>query len=333
MATVKPADLNGDGKVTPKERARYKKQQAAGGTGQDTLSMKQLEKASGFSQRFLTAYPEIQKIVAKAIKVGGFDSEQGQKNFIRDFQESTFYRTNGEYLGQYLLNEAKGGKDWDNQKATAREIVQAEAVRIGASLEPDELAFFAEQYLQNGWNEQGRDGMLTKALTGQLEGFDSDQLDYGKGGPQAIVTQLADLAKANGVKYDPAFFNGAARSVLAGLSTIDDYAAEIRKTAASYDPAHADRILAGENRRDIASPYINLYADLYDKDPNAVDLDDPYVKAAMNRTDDKGNISAMGLWDYEKYLKSQEEYGTTKRGWQEIGSITSNLVRMMGFGG
>lgn len=333
MATVKPADLNGDGKVTAREREKYRKQKAAAGTTQDTLSMAQLEKASGFSQRFLTAYPEIQKLVAKAIKVGGFDSPQGQANFMRDFQESTFYRTNGEYLGQFLLNEAKGGKDWDSQKATARETVQAEAVRIGAVLDEDELGFFAEQYLQNGWSEQGRQGMLTKALTGNLEGFDSDQLDYGKGGPQAIVTQLADLARKNGVKYDPSFFDGAARSVLAGLSTIDDYAAEIRKTAASFDPAHADRILAGENRRDIASPYINIYADMYDKDPNAVDMDDPMVKAAMNRTDDKGNITAMGLWDYEKYLKSQPEYGTTKRAWQEVGNITGELVRMMGFGG
>lgn len=306
---------------------------AAAKPAQDTLNPKQLAKQAGFTWEFVSAHPDLLALFRKAVKDNWIGSPPGQKLFDNALKDTKWYQENSQWARTYALNAAKGGADWDAQKATASEAVLAEAARIGANLDGQALQFFTDQYLANGWYESGRDGLLTKALAGELPDFTTDHIDYGRGGAQSVITQLRDLARNNGVRFDDSYFNGAARSVLAGLTTIDDYAAEIRKTAASYDPAHADRILAGENRRDIASPYINMYADMYDKDPNTVDLDDPMVKAAMNRVDDKGNISAMGLWDYEKHLKSQPEYGTTKRAWTEVGNITSELVRMMGFGG
>lgn len=341
MADVKPADANGDGVVTPRERRQHRQRvqerrarQAAngvGGTGlaEDSLNMQQLAEKSGYAASFLMAYPE----VAELVRNSDLDSEQGQANFLRDFYESNFYKTNGKYLSTFILNKSKGGKEWDDFRAGAREAVQAEAVRIGAVLDNDSLEFFTDQYLANGWNEDGRQSMLTKALTGNLEGFDSSFIKFGKGGPQQIMTALRESARANGVQFSEDYYKSAASAVLAGLGTIQDYDAEIRQTAAGYLPQYGDRVMAGENLRDIMSPYIQTYAKMFDLDPNSVELSDPNLRSAFNGLDSKGNPVPVGLWDFEKQLRQSDGWQYTREAHDKVSSIVGKIGAMMGFGG
>lgn len=341
MAETKPADLNGDGKVTDKERTRYRRnkrtERAAAGNpmAQDTLSLSQLDNQAGFTYEFVSSVPELADLFAKAIRMGWTEpgNAQGQAMFEKAFKASKWYLNNNEWAREYAVNEARGGADWEEQKRVAAEAVKAEAVKIGAELDDAALKTFTEAYLANGWNRPGRDGFLRKALAGELPDFASDKINYRKGGAETIAVQLRDLARSNGVKFDESYFQSAARAVLADAGTIDDYAAEIRAHAASRYPIFKERIMAGENARDIASPYINRMAEILELDPQGIDLNDQWITKAIGGVGQDGKPTAMSFWDFEKELRRDDRWQYTKQAHNEVSNITREIVRMFGYGG
>lgn len=339
------ADYNKDGKVTPKEQARFEQGKAKAkqdALAKDKLEMSQLASMGSVSANFVRSNSELLKLFRTAIKEDWLDSEQGKANFMSAFERTAWYQENNEWARKYLVAKNAGGADFKEQLKVARAAVQQEAVRIGADLNPEALDFFTEQFLMNGWGESGRQGFLAQALTGEYEyeglngtteKFDASFLNYGKGGAAATINALKQTAKKNGVSFSEDYFNGAARAVMSGMGSIEDYMAEIRKHGASAMPLYADRILAGEDAYDIASPWINKMAQVLEIDPATIDLSDPYIKAALGAVDEKGNPTGMGFWDFEKSLRKDARWAYTKQANDEVSSIVGKIGSMMGFGG
>jgi hypothetical protein len=310
----------------------------AGGSTQDSLSMEELALQSGFSEDFLKSHPQVQAVFDTAISEDWANGGSiGQQRFNNALHATKWWQQNSADAREYLIAkmsnsvDGKPNKEWLSQVALARTQVEAAAVQMGAHLEPQALDFFTNQYMINGWQKKPQ--FLQRALAGELDGFTADHIDYGKGGAQSIITQLRSVADANGVTYDDSFYNGAARSALAGLRTVDDYVSEIRGHAASRMPIFSDRIKAGENARDIASPYINRMADILEVDAKSVKLNDPWISKALGGVDTKGNPTAMSFWDFEKQLKQDPRWQYTKNANYQVDALISKLGSMFGFGG
>ena len=299
----------------------------------DKLSIKKAAKLAGYSVEFFKSNPELMGLLRQAIKNDWFDTPRGQAMFQRRFESSGWFKDNAKSARGYLMAQAQGGADFDQRVETVRGQIQARAVALGAELDDTALDVLAEAYFMQGWGEPGREGMLDKALTGQLDGFDTNFLNFKAGGPDAIMTTLRDNARANGLDYGDSYFQNAATKIIGGEATLQDYLASQRQLAATTDPLNAERIMAGENRRDIYSPYIGLYAKMFDRDPNGVELDDPNLKIAFNTVDEKGNPTAMGLWDYEKALRQTDGWQYTRDAHDRVANITGEIVRMFGYGG
>lgn len=299
----------------------------------DTLNVAQYAQMAGLDEDFVRSHPAILKLVRKAIKNKWNTSTQGKANFQREFEQTPWFKKNASWTRGYLLAQAQGGEDFNAKRDTAREVIRARAVQMGAVLDDTALDRFTTAYFMNGWGEQGREGMLDRALAGELEDFDSSTINFQKGGPQVIIGSLRGLARANGVEFSDSYYEGAARSVLAGLSTADDYAAEIRGHAASRLPIFRDRIMAGENARDIASPYINRMAEILELDPDSIGLNDSWITKALGGVGQDGKPSAMSFWDFEKELRKDERWQYTKQAHNEVSNLTREVVRMFGFGG
>lgn len=299
----------------------------------DQLNVSQYAQMAGLDEGFVRSHPAILKLVRKAIKEGWNNSEQGKANFQREFEQTPWFKQNASWARGYLLAQAQGGADFDAKRETARETVKARAVQMGAVLDDAALDRFTTAYFMGGWGEQGREGMLDRALAGELEGFDTTSLNFSKGGPQAIMTQLKSIARANGVDFSESYFQGAAKMVLAGMQTANDYAAEIRTYAASRMPIFKDRIMAGENARDIASPYIKRMAEVLELDENSIGLNDPWITKALGGVGQDGKPTAMSFWDFEKSLRKDDRWQYTKQAHNEVSNLTREVVRMFGFGG
>lgn len=299
----------------------------------DKLTVSGFAAMSGLNEDFITSHPAILKLVRKAIKEDWLSSEQGKANFQREFEQTPWYQKNAKWARGYLMAQAQGGADFEANRETTAELIKKRAMELGAVLPDSAVDTFVTGYYMGGWGEKGREGMLDKALVGELEGFDASHVDFNKGGPQAIIMKLKATAAANGVDYSDSYFESAAKAVLLNAGSIGDYESEIRQQAATLHPQYANRIMAGEDARDIYSPYISIYAKMFDKDPASVRLDDPNLKMAFNATDSKGTPAPLGLWDYEKALRKSDGWQYTKQANDEVSKLTRDIVRMFGFGG
>ena len=309
----------------------------------DKLSKKDLAESQSISWDFVKAHPDVMKVFQQAIDgEWNLSNDVGKRNFTNALQQTSWFQDNSKYAQQYLFLKDQGGENFNEQIRAAQEYVRQTAQKMGAKqLDPEQLKFFAEQTLMNGWNVDGRSSFLPQALSGQLSWtgqdgashtFQTDFINYDAGGPAATMQTLKNVAWQNGVTYDDSYFRGAAKAVASGLGSIDDYVAEIRKSASSRSPWWKNQIDAGANARDLASPYIDVYTKLRGVDPSSVSLEDPNVKLAFNKTDPKtGTVAPMGLWDYEKALRQQDWYEYTADAHDRVGKYVSTIGKMFGF--
>lgn len=310
---------------------------------QDTLTPKQAAEQAGFTWDFVKSHPEIHDVFDEAIKNDWFNKGQiGKDLFTNAVQDTTWAQNNSGFAQQYILDKERGGEAFAEQQRVAAELVRKTAVAIGANLTPDQISFFADQTLMNGWNQSGRETFLTQALTGNLtyqdakgktHAFTTDFLDYKSGAPSSITATLKNAAYKQGVTYSDDWYRFAVNAIQGGLGTVDTYLGQINQMAASAFPVFADKIAAGANAIDLASPYTTRMQQILELPENSVGLNDPMIKRAMGGVDDKGNPTAMSLWDFEKALKQDSRWQYTKQANDEVSSLTQKIVSMFGYGG
>lgn len=301
--------------------------------GVDKLNIADVGALSGYSEDFLESDESLVKWAERSVS-GEWDltTAKGLALAKAAFKQTQWYVSNGEQAQLYLTAKAEGGQKFTDLMASSSEMIRNTAERMGAVLTPDQVNGFVTAYNMNGWGAVGKEDYLEKALSGQLPAFNTNFMDFTKGGPDALITKMRGAARLNGVDYNESFFQGKATRILSGDASLEDVYAEMRQMAAGADPVNAARILGGESRRDIYSPYILTYAKMFDRDPNGVNLDDKNVKLAFNSLNEKGQPGAMGLWDYEKALRKTDEWAYTRDAQDRVGSLTGKIVSMFGFG-
>lgn len=339
----KDFDYDGDNKTyregDKNDRKRYRRNKRDYGTGKltkDTISRGDLAEIAGIPDAWIMENTELQLLVNKAIEAGWNKNPQGHERFINEFLNSETYKKHGANMAAYLVAKDKGGQDFQNLLDGEAQKIETLAVRLGANLTPEVLANLADRALAFGWDEAD----LRKVLTGQytftdgngvVHTYDTDMLGYDKGWAQIQMTNLKNTAMRNGVSFNDSWYESAARSVASGLATADDFAAEIRKQAASRFPVWREQIMSGFDVEDLASPYVQIMQKRLGR--SRVELEDPLLRQAFNATDDKGLPAAMGLWDFEKTIKRTDEWAESEDGHNEVMSLTRQLGRMMGFTG
>ena len=334
MVTKKPADKNGDGVVTPRERKQYqqtKAQVAAAAKNKpgvfepakDKLQEAQMEKRFGFAKDVVWSNPELRRLYQSAIKEGWTD-----EMFQSQLRGTRWYTENADYARKAWAAEQTGGADWTAQMEEAQQRVQDRATQLGAKMTPEMLSAMARRYVFEGWGEAARARMMDEALAGHI----TEKGDYYLGQSGDIQQSLMETARRNGINMSDGFYQSAAQSVARGLTTADDWDRELRSQAASKWPPYRDKILSGIDMQDLASGYINTMAQTFEIDPSSISLDDPYIKSALQGIDPKtGEPSMESLWDFEYRLKSDPKWTQTKQGANDVASVGMDVLRLMGF--
>lgn len=319
--TFKPADLNKDGEVTPKERREYRKQQDE----RDPLSADELAAEYGMAYRVFQSDPELMNLLFEATR-----QQMEKPLFDAKLRETQWYQNNNEYAREAFTRRAMGGADWEATLQDARALVQQRATQLGARLSEEELNQFADQTITSGWNRAGRTSMLDQALSRKISAGQRGAL---MGGAGDLQDQLRQVAQNNGLRLTPTYYESAARSVAAGLTTAEDWQREVREQAASLWPSWSEKIMGGVDARELASGYINVMSETFEIMPNEISLDDPYIRQALTATDDKGNARPVGLWEFQQKLRNDPRWMGTKQAEDEISGIANDVLKMFGFVG
>jgi hypothetical protein len=88
---------------------------------------------------------------------------------------------------------------------------------------------------------------------------------------------------------------------------------------------------AGMNIRQIASPYLQSYAQILEVNPDTVNLNDPALARALQGAPNKqGQIESQSLWSFEKSLKKDPRWLKTKNAHTSMTDLALRIGQDMG---
>jgi hypothetical protein len=309
------------------------RQATAFGMDIDQLSESELAKEYGLVLRIIQITPELNSLFKKAL-----NDPKGRwlpRKFTAALQESRWYAENASWAREALARQAMGGADWDEEMREAKETIRQQAQKVGIPLGEAEIDQYASRYLMEGWSRPERQRFMQQELAkhvGRFTGEDGGPAGF-RGGTRNFIDSLRNTAMNNGLDLNEGYFLSASKSVLAGLTTEDDWANEIREQAASLFPIFGDKIRAGADVKDLASGYINMMAEEFEILPEKINLKDPYVTQALGGLNPDGNPQAMSLWDFRTMLRKDPRWQQTNKAQNEIASIAESVLRTFGMVG
>jgi len=293
----------------------------------DKLSEAELAKRYGYALRIIKSDPEIYSLFLRAAnaKRGQWTAERFQAELL----DTQWWAENSEFARRALTAEAMGGADWESMLETAGVAVQAEATNQGVPLTPEQIRDLAEQTIANGWDQQGRGQLLATAIAQYTQQAAPDE--FMAGGAGDLQQRLMAVAAANGLELSQSYFASAAQSVASNLTTADDWERQIREQASSfYAEPWREKIMAGVDARVLADGYINRMAQAFEIDPSSVSLNDPLLREAFTKMNDKGEPTVESLWAFEKRLRSDARWMNTRQAAMEIAQTARSVMETFG---
>lgn len=297
----------------------------------DPLTRKELAAQYQSALGLIYSVPEITEIFEKAFKEQWVGPE-GQAKFSAAIQNSNWYRNNNQYFREawaaehFGMTDGKPGADWQTRMSDARQFVQDTANEMGSQVTPEEIDSLARRTIYEGWDKAGRERLLTQAL---VEGI--KYLPDGRGEAQLrgsagdLADTLKSIATANGLSYSDNYYVSAAKSVASKLTSVNDWERDIREQAASMWQPYAEKIRAGANAYDLASPYINTLAQELEMSPQSITLNDPYVRQAIT--------DGTSLWEFTKKVRSDPRWMNTRKAQNEVTGTVGRVMQMFGLMG
>lgn len=298
----------------------------------DTLDREQVAKEYGYALNVIYSNPELRALFEQAVsdKSGQWQPEK----FKAALQNTDWWRNNDQYARTAWAQEMTGGADWENYQKVARTAVQQRATELGADLTGAELDSLTRQFLYGGWGEAGRSVFLDQALSGEIAFMpDSRGVMTLRGQAGKFTDRLKQVAIANGLQYSDQWYLDQAQSVAHGLQTEEDVMRDIRNLAAGKWGAWGDKIKAGQNAYDLASPYIQTMADVLEVSPLSIGLNDPYIQRAMTGVDAQGNPAPMSLWDFQRQLRNDPRWMNTNQAQNQVTGVVDAVMQMFGLRG
>lgn len=146
------------------------------------------------------------------------------------------------------------------------------------------------------------------------------------------VYQLQQLATLNGVKLSKDYIAATTAAISTGATTLDKELQRVReKVIAPAFPSWAEEIKNGANVADIAAPYIQSMSSVLEIPETAIDLHDPTLRAGIQGKNSEGKPAYKTLWEFEQDLRKDPRWQYTGNAKQEMTSLSSDVLNMMGF--
>lgn len=321
------------------KKGGYKDANFDGVVDVDPLSREEMAAQYQSAIGLIYSVPEITDIFEKAVKQQ-WTGQDGINKFNAAVQNSNWYQTNNQYFRKAWAAENFGkvdgqtSADWQASIDGARMAVQRAATDLGSNITPAQMDSLARRYVYEGWGEPGRGQLMATALSENIGSLPDDRgrIDL-TGASGNLADDLKKVAAANGINYSDNWYQSAAKSVASGLTTADDWDRDLREQAAGMWGIYGDKIRAGQNAYDLASPYINVMAQEFDMDPNQITLNDNHIRSALMGVDDQGNPTSKSLWDFQKSLREDPRWMQTKGALDEVSSTANSILKTFGLAG
>ena len=320
-AEQREADTNDDGLVSKKEARKFNKKNPDRPLA-DEYTAEQAAAEYGYRVAVINSDPKLQEIFATAVA-----EEWTTERFtiaVENWAREAGFGT-GSALDAYK-KEKEGGTVWEREMEAAvgqiRQVALDKGIDIGIiDINTGAGRQLVTDWIYGGYATRSADAQVTFLAPGGVEGSSGAVYDARE--------SLMALAMNNGVNMSDSWYSQVSDSLARGLSDINIWEADIRKQAAERFPLYAEKIMAGLNVREIASPYIDSMRRILER--TDVDLNDPYLTRALGDRDEKGNPRAMTMYDFETLLRQSPEWALTTNGKNTLLNTGTDFMKNLGF--
>jgi hypothetical protein len=206
------------------------------------------------------------------------------------------------------------------------------AVDSGLKITPENLKAIAEKAFGLGLaiNSQAVKDMFKTSLDATGNVVPNPYISGIAGGVASTTKQNLATANADyGAGFNQNWIDAAAESVATGATTEQYWTDKLKTQAIGAFPAWADQINNGMTMKQIASPYINAYSNILGIDPASVTLSDNLLKQGLQGTDPT-KPGAMPLWEFEKQVRQDPRWATSKDAMDSLSSTGSTILKQWG---
>jgi hypothetical protein len=247
------------------------------------------------------------------------------EKFQAEFRDTAFFKKHSEsWRRMYLLEHGVDKGEYREQHhkmwVQLRDVAQQMGARISSGL----MSRMAKVALYHGWSE----GEIRNNI-GKYVGLYQGRLS---GDAASTGMQLRATALANGYNAPDKQIRTWARQVATGASTIDSLQNWIRERQAKAFPSFAKELMAGIDLQDLAAPYVQSMAQLWEQNPAEITMFNPYIRQALSRRSPKtGEPWAMSTTDFEDLLRKNPRALNTQWMQDSVMSAGHTLLQQMGF--
>lgn len=243
----------------------------------------------------LLDYPDVAEVIA------GYDSTRdSDAQFLARLKATPTFQTHSQNeLNWTALKPADQQTRIDAQKAA----ITNEAQTLGVTLDPGRLTQIATDALRFGWTPQ----QVSNALGGEFQykaGGQQGKIGVGEATIRKMAASyLMPLSDDTLAAWDKQLAEGADPEM---------FRQTMVNIAKGRFPTIADLLDKGVTVAAIAEPYKQTAAKELGRDPNSIDFNDPMWSRALTFTDQKGNRRLMDDYEWQKTLRTDEQYGWDK---------------------
>jgi hypothetical protein len=266
--------------------------------------------AFGLTATLISAYPELQKVYDLWLAK---DYAEAELEYYKTDYYKNISKTSSERTAAKTNQPGIYANDLENYKLTQRKRLTT------AGISNIDDATLEAAYL-GGWSENQLD---LKALANKgTKAFGGDAL--------ATADALKTYANSYGMTYSPSQYDKWQTDIFAGNTTIDDLKNKVKTDAASAYPAYADQIMKGVSVDSLASAYKSSIATILEVDPDSVGYDNTYLRRALQYTDANGKPATKPLWQFEKELRSSQEWAYTNNARDTMDQLSLKVLKDWG---
>lgn len=246
------------------------------------------------------------------------------EKFAAKLKTTAWYKGHSDSARQMINLKYSDKATYSQRLAQEKQNLKYAAAALGAQVDDGSLNNLAEASLMGGWD----DAQKQATLAGYVDVMSNGSSFFGKAGE--IEQSLRKVAHDNGQNFSDDFFKSAVKQTMAG-APVEQFQQQIRDSAASMYGAWADRIKAGQNVIDLASPYVNSMKQILEIPDSQLDLSDATLNKALKAQMDNGQPTTEPLWKFEQTLRQDPRWMKTKDSAQQYGDMLNNIKSSWGF--
>jgi hypothetical protein len=262
------------------------------------------------SYSWLLDIPEIEALLTQAV-----DQEWAPDLFGSKLKATQWWQTRTEAARKWSDIEATDPSTATQRVNQSKVDIKALGATLGATIDDNTAGALAWRFNREGMNETQLRQMIVATVK-----------------PAAPQVNVRALANKYMVSLSESQVNDYTSRLFTGELDPQGLTALMQTHATSQFPQLADVIAKGITPGDYFDPYKQMIAEMTDTNEAAIDLrSDPVWSRVISTADEKtGQIRPMSLNEAQKYIRSTDAFGNSRRGQAEAASFVTDLSQGLG---